>query len=239
MISLLIETFLGVFRPPFRKKEFFLQLHFVANTSLVIIVFCVCFAAIVTILESSFHMKLVIQNDSMVPGFAAVLILRELAAIVTALLLASRIGAGYAAEIGSMQITEQIDALRMLGIEPINYLVVPRFLASIVGTVMLTVIANVTCLLSAILVSQLYLGFTFGMFISSMHRFVHFQDIIFSMIKGACFGAVIPIVASYFGFNCKQGAEGVGHATTNTVVLASIGIIVVDFILSYTFSHIY
>ncbi len=239
MISLFTETFLGVFRPPFRKKEFFQQLHFVANTSLAIIVFCVSFAAIVTILESSFHMKLVIQNDSMVPGFAAVLILRELAAIVTALLLASRIGAGYAAEIGSMQITEQIDALKMLGIDPINYLVVPRFLASIAGTMMLTVIANVFCLLSAILVSQLYLGFTFGMFISSMHRFVHFQDIIFSMIKGACFGAVIPIVASYFGFNCKQGAEGVGHATTNTVVLASIGIIVVDFILSYTFSHIY
>ena len=79
-----------------RAKETFQQLYFVANESLGIIVLCVCFAAVVTILEASFHMKLVIQNDSMVPGFAALLIIRELAAVVTALLLTSRIGAGMA-----------------------------------------------------------------------------------------------------------------------------------------------
>lgn len=239
MISLFAETFFGIFVSPFRRKEFLQQLHFVANRSLIIIVFCVCFAAIVTILESSFHMKMVIQNDSMVPGFAAVLILRELAAVVMALLLASRVGAGYASEVGSMQITEQIDALKMLGIDPVNYLVVPRFLACIFGAMMLTVVANMTCLLSAMMISQSYLSYTPGMFLSSMHRFVQFRDIIFAMIKGACFGAVIPIVACYFGFNCQQGAEGVGKATTNTVVVASIGIIVIDFILSYTFSHMY
>ena len=239
MIKLLTETFFGIFNPPFRWKEFIQQLYFVANRSLVIIVFCVSFAAVVTILESSFHMKLVIQNDSMVPGFAAVLIIRELAAVVTALLLASRVGAGYASEVGSMQITEQIDALKMLGIDPINFLVVPRFLASILGSMMLVLIANMTCLLSAILVSQAYLGYTAGMFLSSMHRFVHFQDLIFAIIKGGFFGAVIPIVACYFGLNCKQGAEGVGRATTNTVVVSSIGIIVVDFILSYAFTHLY
>lgn len=239
MIKLLTETLFGIFLPPFRRKEFIQQLYFVANRSFVIIVFCVSFAAVVTILESSFHMKLVIQNDSMVPGFAAVLIIRELAAVVTALLLASRVGAGYASEVGSMQVTEQIDALKMLGIDPINFLVVPRFLASILGSMMLVLIANMTCLLAAILVSQAYLGYTAGMFLSSMHRFVHFQDLIFAIIKGAFFGAVFPIVACYFGLNCKQGAEGVGRATTNTVVVSSIGIIVVDFILSYAFTHLY
>lgn len=239
MITLFADTLLGIFSPPFRQKEFIQQLYFVGNRSLIIIVFCVCFAAIVTILEASFHMKLVIQNDSMVPGFAAVLILRELAAVVTALLLASRIGAGYASEIATMKITEQIDALKMLGIDPVNFLVVPRFLAGILGAMLLTVIANMTCLFAAVLVSQTYLGYTLGMFLSSMQRFVHFQDIIFASIKGACFGAVIPLVASHFGLNCQQGAEGVGRATTNTVVVSSIGIIVVDFILSYTFTHLY
>jgi len=239
MISLIADTFAGIFTPPFRRKEFFQQLYFVANRSLVIIVFCVCFAAIVTILESSFHMKLVIQNDSMVPGFAAVLILRELAAIVTALLLSSRVGAGYASEVGSMQITEQVDALKMLGIDPVNYLVVPRFLACIAGGIILTVISNLTCLFAAMLVSQTYLGYTPGMFISSMHRFVQFKDLIFAAIKGACFGGVIPLVACYFGFNCQQGAEGVGRATTNTVVVSSVAIIVMDFILSYTFTYLY
>lgn len=239
MIALIAETIAGVFIPPFRRKEFFQQLHFVGNKSLVIIVFCVSFAAVVTILESSFHMKMVIQNDSMVPGFAALLILRELGAVVTALLLTSRVGAGYASEVGSMQITEQVDALRMLGIDPVNYLVVPRFLACVLGGMMLTVIANMTCIFAAMAVSQSYLGYTPSMFLTSMHRFVQFKDIIFAMIKGACFGGVIPLVACHFGFRCQQGAEGVGRATTNTVVVASIAIIVIDFILSYTFSYLY
>lgn len=239
MISLIIDTLFGIFTPPFRKKEFFQQLYFVANKSLVIIVFCVCFAAVVTILESSFHMKMVIQNDSMVPGFAALLILRELGAVVTALLLTSRVGAGIASEVGSMQITEQVDALRMLGIDPIHYLAVPRFLACVLGGLILTTIANVTCIFSAMLVSQSYLGYTPSMFLTSMNRFVEFKDLIFAMIKGACFGGIIPLVACYYGFRCQQGAEGVGRATTNTVVIASIGIIVMDFLLSYTFSYLY
>lgn len=239
MISLLAETLAGIFLPPFRKKEFFHNLYFVANKSLLIIVFCVAFAAVVTILESSFHMKLVIQNDSMVPGFASLLILRELGAVVTALLLTSRVGAGYASEIGTMQITEQIDALKMLGIDPVNYLVVPRFLACILGCLILTIIANMSCLLSAIFVSQSYLGYTPSMFLTSMNRFVEFKDVIFACIKACFFGSVIPVVAAYYGFRCESGAEGVGRATTNTVVVASVAIIVIDFILSYTFSYLY
>jgi len=239
MINLIAETVFGVFSRPFRFKEFAQQLYFVANKSLFIIAFCVCFAAVVTILESSFHMRMVIQNDSMVPGFAAVLILRELGAVVTALLLTSRVGAGFASEVGSMQITEQVDALRMLGIDPVKFLVVPRFLAGIIGAMLLTAIANVICILCAMLVSQSYLGYTPSMFFSAMTRFVQFKDIIFSMIKGAAFGAVIPLVACYFGFRCKAGAEGVGRATTNTVVISSIAIIVIDFILSYTFTYLY
>lgn len=239
MMQLLIETFLGIFSRPFRKKEFIEQLYFIANKSLLIIVFCVCFAAVVTILESSYHMMMVIQNDSMVPGFAALLILRELGAVVTALLLTSRVGAGMASELGTMQITEQVDALRMLGIDPIKYLVVPRFLASLAGGFMLTVIANILCIFTAMLVSQYYLGYPPGLFVSSMLRFVVFNDLVFAMIKGTIFGGVIPLIASYYGFRCQPGAEGVGRATTNTVVAASVSIIVIDFILSYTFSYMY
>ncbi len=239
MINLLSETFFGILKPPFRFREFIHQLYFVANRSLPIVVICVSFAAVVTILESSFHMKLVIQNDSMVPGFAALLILRELGALVTALLLCSRVGAGYASEVGTMKITEQIDALKMLGIDPINYLVIPRLLACIVGGVLLTIIANMTCLLAAVFVSEVVLGYTPAMFISSMNRFVEFKDLLFAMIKGAFFGGVIPLVACYFGFSCQQGAEGVGRATTNTVVVASIAVIFIDFILSYSFSYLY
>lgn len=222
-----------------RWKETTQQLHFVANGSLFIVIFCVCFAAMVTILESSFHMKLVIQNDSMVPGFASMLILRELGVVVMALLLTSRVGAGFAAEVGLMKVTEQIDALKMLGINPIHYLVIPRLIACILGSVILTIIANLVCLYCAMLVTESYLGFTSSMFLAAMNRFVHFKDLFFAVIKGAVFGAVIPLVSCYFGFRSSSGAEGVGSATTNSVVTSSIIIIVFDFILSYIFSHFY
>ncbi len=222
-----------------RKKETFQQLYFVANGSLWTIAFCVTFASIVTILESSFHMKIVIQNDSMVPGFASVLILRELGSVVTALLLTSRVGAGMAAEIGSMKVTEQIDALKMLGINPVRFLVVPRLIASTIGCVILSIIANMVCILAAMIVADQFLGYSIGLFLTAMRRFVDFQDIIFASIKAFCFGIVIPLMSCYFGFNCKSGADGVGRATTQSVVFASVAIIVLDFILSYTFSYFY
>ncbi|MBN8535549.1 MAG: ABC transporter permease [Deltaproteobacteria bacterium] len=224
---------------PFRFKETIQQLYFVANGSLWIIVFCVCFAAVVTILESSFHMKLVIQNDSMVPGFASLLILRELGAVVTALLLTSRVGAGIAAEVGSMKVTEQIDALKMLGIDPVNFIVIPRLFATTIGCMILCVIANMVCIFAAMLVSEQILGYTTSMFLTAMNRFVNFQDIIFAIIKAMFFGMVIPLISCFFGFRCKSGADGVGNATTQSVVFASIAIIVLDFVLSYTFSYFY
>lgn len=222
-----------------RIKDTTKQFYFVTNESLFIIVFCVCFAAMVTILESSFHMKLIIQNDSMVPGFASILILRELGAVVTALLLTSRVGAGIAAEVGTMKVTEQIEALKMLGIEPIKYLLIPRLIACIVGGFCLTIIANMICIFCSMIVSHYYLGFSFNMFVSAMNRFVEFKDLIFASIKGACFGAVIPLVSCHFGYHCKAGAEGVGDATTKSVVVASVLIIVIDFVLSYTFTYFY
>lgn len=228
-----------ILRGPFRLKETLQQIYFVANGSIGIIVFCVCFAAMVTILEASFHMRMVIQNDSMVPGFAALLILREMGAVVTALLLTSRVGAGIAAEVGSMKVTEQIDALKMLGIDPVNFLLVPRFFACVAGAVMLCIVANMTCIFCAMMVSDAYLGYPPALFLSAMKTFVQFKDFFFATVKAAAFGAVIPLVSCYYGFNCKPGADGVGKATTQAVVVASVAIIVLDFVLSYTFSFLY
>ena len=142
ILSLVLGAFWNAFLPPYRVRDVIKQFHFVANESLGIIVLSVSFAAVVTILEASFHMKLVIQNDSMVPGFAALLILRELGAVVSSLLLTSRVGAGYAAEVGSMQITEQVDALRLLGINPLRFLVVPRLIACTIGGLVLSILAK-------------------------------------------------------------------------------------------------
>lgn len=238
-VNLSFETLVSLFAKPFRLKETIQQLYFVANGSVWIIVFCVCFAAVVTILESSFHMKLVVQNDSMVPGFAALLILRELGAVVTALLLTSRVGAGIAAEVGSMKVTEQIDALKMLGIDPVSYLLIPRLVATTIGCMILCVVANMVCIFAAMIVSDQLLGYTPSMFLTAMNRFVEFRDIVFAVIKAMFFGMVIPMISCFFGFRCKSGADGVGSATTQSVVFSSIAIIFLDFILSYTFSYFY
>lgn len=138
-----------------------------------------------------------------------------------------------------MQVTEQIDALRMLGIDPVRFLVVPRLIACIVGGLLLSLIANLVCLYCAMLVSEISLGYSAGSFLTGMRAFVSFRDIVFASLKGATFGAVIPLVSCFFGFRCRSGAEGVGLATTNSVVASSVAIIVLDFVLTYVFSFLY
>jgi len=243
----MIAEFFGLFgrtlaymiTPPYRIKDIVRQIQFIAFESAPVVVFCLSFAAIVTIIEASFHMKLIIHNDSLVPGFASLLIIRELGAVVTALLVTSRVGAGLAAEVGSMQVTEQIDALKMLGIDPIRFLVVPRFVAGVISGVILTVVATCICLYGAVIASEIKLGYTAGHFIMAMRAFVHFNDLIQAMVKGAFFGAVIPLFSCFFGFRCRAGAEGVGLATTNSVVATSIAVIIIDFVLSWVFSYLY
>jgi phospholipid/cholesterol/gamma-HCH transport system permease protein len=225
--------------PPYRWADILKQLEFVAWQSAPVVIFSVCFASMVTIMESSYHMKLVVHNDALVPGFAALLILRELGAVISALLLTSRVGAGLAAEVGSMKITEQLDALHMLGIDTYRFLVAPRLVACVAGGFFLSLLANVVCLYAAMMVSEIRLGYSAGMFLVGLRTFVSFTDLIFASIKGACFGAAIPLVSCFFGFRCRSGAEGVGEATTNSVVVASVTIIIMDFVLSWVFSHYY
>ncbi|MCB0347196.1 MAG: ABC transporter permease [Bdellovibrionales bacterium] len=232
-------SFRSMFSPPWRWKNKMAALYFVAVESLPVIIICVGFAAVVTIIEASYHMKIVIQSDALVPGFAAILILRELGSVISSLLLGSRVGAGWAAEVSSMKVTEQIDALKLLGISPIQYLVGPKLLACILGNIVLGVIANIACLFFAMLISVFKLGYTSGMFLTTMRVFVNFQDLLFAMIKSACFGATIPLIACFCGFRAKSGADGVGKATTDAVVGISVAIIFLDFILSYIFSHFY
>jgi len=233
------RTFSAAATPPFRRRDVAKQIYFVAGESLPIIVLCVCAAAMVTIIEASFHMKLVIQNDSMVPGFAAMLILRELGAVVMALLVTSRAGAGMAAEVGTMKITEQVEALQMLGLDPVRFLVAPRLIACTIAGAILSLIANLVCLLAAMGVSIVKLGYTAGLFMEMSRPFVTGQDLVFAVIKGAVFGAVIPLFSCYCGLRCRPGAEGVGLATTNAVVSSSVAIIVLDFLMSYLMSYFY
>lgn len=239
VVELLLQTVISIWKFPNRITEVQKQLYEIGHKSLFMILVCVSFAAGVTIIESAYHMKIVVQTDALVPGFAAMLIVRELSAVVMGLLLAARVGAGMSAEIGSMKITEQIDALKLLQINPIEFLVMPRFLSSMIAGFCLSIIANVVCLYCAMLVSTVELGFSSGSFFSAVRQYVEFKDLMLSALKGTIFGAVIPIVSSYFGFKCGAGAVGVGEATTNSVVVSSVLIILLDFMLSYVFTYFY
>lgn len=227
------------FREGVRVREVIKHIDRLAFGSLNIIIVCVSFAAAVTILEASYHMKLVLHNDSLVPGFASMLIVRELAVVVMSLLLAAKIGAGMAAEVGQMKISEQIDALKLLRIDPVNFLVLPRVIACLLGGLLLSLIANAVCIITAVTVTTWGLDQSLGFFLMSFRRFVLFKDLGFSLIKGMVFCGVIPLVSCYYGFNCEPGANGVGRATTKSVVSSSICIIVLDFILTLSFSFFY
>jgi phospholipid/cholesterol/gamma-HCH transport system permease protein len=165
-------------------------------------------------------------------------LVKELGPVLTAVVVAGRVGAAIAAELGTMKVTEQIDALKLLGIDPINYLVFPRFVASIFSSACLVLIAAGVTLACAIFVAISHYGFGFGEYMNALRHFVGVKDLVCALVKGVVYGAVIPVVSCAYGFRCKGGAEGVGTATTNSVVASTILVISLDFVLTYTFTRI-
>jgi phospholipid/cholesterol/gamma-HCH transport system permease protein len=146
------------------------------------------------------------------------------------MMLATRVGAGIAAEVGSMVVTEQVDALRMSGVDPIEYLIVPRFLASLVMTLVLTIFAVVVAILAGMLTAKLSFRVNPRVFLDTTH--VRFGDLIIGVTKCIAYGAAIPVVSGYCGLSARGGSEGVGWATTRAVIGSSFAVIVLDFILS-------
>jgi phospholipid/cholesterol/gamma-HCH transport system permease protein len=230
------RVFRSLLRGRFPRAELTRQLYDFSVGSLGIVVLCVSFTGIIIILEYSHHMKMVLGNDTLIPGFAMVLLVRELAPAVTALLLTSKMGAGIAAELGAMKTTEQLDAYRLLGIDAVEHFVTPRFVASALSTLALSVISLFLATVGAWFAAVTALQFSTGTFFQSLFAFVGFRDFLLCAVKALCFGASIPVISATFGFRCKFGSEGVGLTTTDAVVTNSIWIIILDFLLTYLFS---
>ena len=152
----------------------------------------------------------------------------ELGPVLTALILAGRIGARYAAELGTMRVTEQIDALESLGRSPISHLLIPRVLAGLLLVPVLTMLANATGIIVGYLTAKGALGLTYGDFEYGARYFFRPLDLWYSLIKSYCFAAAVTMIPCYIGYNTQQGAEGVGRATTNAVVASSVTILLLD-----------
>jgi phospholipid/cholesterol/gamma-HCH transport system permease protein len=158
------------------------------------------------------------------------LIVSDFAPTLTAMMLATRVGAGIAAEIGSMKVTEQIDALRMSGVLPIDYLIVPRFVASVVMTLMLSILGGAITFVAGGLTAQYSFDVNPRIFFDASH--VHFTHVALGAIKAVAFGMAIPVVAGFCGLRARGSSEGVGQATTTAVIGGSFAVIALDFVIS-------
>ncbi len=170
-----------------------------------------------------------------VPKLVSLSLAREMAPIFTTLLIAGRIGSGMAAEIASMAVTQQIDALRALGTSPIRYLVVPRFLASLISLPLLSMLALLLGLAGGLFIAVNDLGIPLETYIASVTETIKMRDLLSCILKSTFFSMIISMVACDVAFNVAQGTQGVGKATTQVVVASSIIIMASDYFLSKLF----
>ncbi len=170
---------------------------------------------------------------STVGGVLALALTRELAPVLTGVVLAGRVGSAFAAEIGTMRVTEQIDALYMLKTDPIDYLVIPRVIACCLMLPILTIMSLITGMIGGLLIATNLYNLSQSVFIDSARNFLNVWDICSAIIKASCFGAMIAVIGCSWGLTTTGGAKGVGQSTTAAVVTALLTIFIANFLLSW------
>lgn len=227
LFLLLGRTFYHIFTPPFKSYRILSQAKRVGPGSFFISSLVAFFIGMIMALQMAYLM-LEMSAEIYIPSVVAVSLTRELAPVLTALIVAGRVGAGITAEIGSMTVTEQVDALRAFGVNPVRYLVVPRFLGLIIMLPVLTVFADLIGILGGyvICVYKLYMSPT--LYLTMVTEALTVKDIVTGLIKTIFFGGIIALVGCQQGLNVESGAEGVGRTTTLSVVISFILIIIAD-----------
>ena len=225
-----------LFRLQIRYAETMNQMYTIGVQSLPVMVFALTFVSLMFTIEFSFHMKMVLRQDSLVPAFSTVFMLREFGPVVTCFLLASRVGAAIAAEVGTMKISDQLESLKLLAIDPIEYLVIPRWIGCVFACVTITYVSVGIAILGGAFVASTKLGYPIGQYFNTMFLFAQFADFQQAFVKAVCFGTIIPFVAVHQGMRCRRGAQGVGEATTNAVVYAFLLIFATDFLITFLVS---
>lgn len=228
-------TFFGqaltlIVTPPFKLRAFVGRIHYIGFNSLLIILLTGAFTGMVLGLQIYFTLSRFGSEAYLGPAVALSLI-RELGPVLSALMVTGRAGSALTAEIGIMRITEQIDALTVMALNPMRYLVVPSILAGLVTFPMMTALFDAVGIFGGYLVGVELLGLSQGTYFGEMQTFVDMKDIMLGFWKSLSFGVIVTWVATYKGFHVGHGAEGVARATTQSVVLASVLILVWDYFL--------
>lgn len=234
-VTLLALATLGrMVTPPFEGRESLRQFEALIVGSWKLAAIISFFTGMVMALQTAYALaafgaKLYVGE---VVGLAMV---RELAPVLTALMVGGRVGAGIAAELGTMAVSEQVDALRSLGADPLRKLVVPRLWSLLVGLPLLVIVANVTGILGGMVISTWELDLSTGLYFSHVMRLMDYSDLFSGLGKTVFFAFAIGIIACYNGLATEGGAGGVGRAATDTVVAVAISVLVLDFFLTKLF----
>jgi len=231
ILILFVSVVNWMLRPPIKLRLIFKQMEFVGVKSLFVVVLTGTFTGMVMALQGYYGFRM-FSAESMVGSTVALGMTRELGPVLTALMVTARAGSAMAAELGTMRVTEQIDALYAMSANPIKYLIVPRVIAGVVMLPLLTIVADFVGILGGYFVGVPVLGINAGAFVNNITMLVGLDDIYNGLVKAACFGFILSLFSCYKGFSMTGGAEGVGKATTEAVVLSSISILVSDYFLT-------
>lgn len=243
VFSLFRDILYWIFIGPFRKRfvhidSIFYQMVFAGLRSIVIVFFVAIFTGIVLAMQTAYQLEKM-GAVLYVASLVAISLCRELSPVLTALVVAGRVGSAIAAELGSMKVSEQIEALETMAIDPVRFLAAPRFIALIFMLPCLTILGNFSGILGGFIVGTGSLHISPELYFQTTFKYLELKDIYTGLIKSFVFAMIIALIGCYQGLNTRGGAEGVGRATTLSVVISFILIILADCILTaiFYFSH--
>ena len=223
-----------IFRPPYYPKEFGQALLSVGYFSLPVVGLTALFTGGALALQI-YDGGARFSAEAVVPSVVAIAMVRELGPVLGGLMVAGRVGASIAAEIGTMKVTEQIDALVTLSTNPMKYLTVPRILAGTLTLPVLALIGDIIGIMGGYLVGVGPLGFNGSTYLQNTVDFLETRDVVSGLVKASVFGFIVTLMGCYHGMNSGRGAQGVGKATTNAVVSASVLILAANYLLTGIF----
>jgi phospholipid/cholesterol/gamma-HCH transport system permease protein len=231
MLLFLGTTLAWLSRPPFRPFQMLKQLHFIGFKSSFVVVLTAAFTGMVLGLQGYYSLRK-FGAEAALGSAVALSMIRELGPVLASLMVTARAGSAMTAEIGIMRITEQIDAMDTMAINPLQYLISPKFVAALVGVPLLVGIFDVVGIYGGYLVGVELLGVNAGSYWSSIESAVEWKDVYGGMLKSVCFGVIISWVCCYKGYYTRMSSEGLGTATTEAVVLTSVLILVWDYFIT-------
>ena len=212
------------------KRNVLYQMEHIGIGSLPLVLIIAAFTGAVAAWQAAYQLK-GIAPMSLLGGLTSRAIITELGPVLTGIVIAGRVGASIAAELGTMKVTEQIDALEIMAVPPVRFLAMPRVVASVCMMPVLVVFANVISVFGAFLVSKYFIGVSFSVFFISVKKFFLFSDFTGGLLKTVVFGGVTALLGCHIGFHTSGGAEGVGQATIRSFVLSAAMILILDYFL--------